>query len=140
MEPEAPVKRPGSAFARYLKKLALIGLVILLGVFAFFYWGVYERGVMAGKVLRISEQGVIFKTWEGKISLESFGALRGTSPIAEVYDFSVPKKDTAIIRQLEVAALEGARVNLRFIKRYRSFPWRGNTKVFVVSVERGQEQ
>ena len=47
---------------------------------------------MAGKVLRISEKGVAFKTYEGKINLETFGALKGASPIAESFDFSVEKR------------------------------------------------
>ena len=77
----------GEKVKRTTKKVirAIIILVILGGVitFSFLYWGTYEDGVMAGKVLRISEKGVMFKTYEGKINLETFGALKGTSPIAE---------------------------------------------------------
>ncbi len=91
---------------------------------------------MAGKILRISEKGVIFKTYEGKLSLESFGALKGTSPIAETFDFSVQRKEKDIIKELEDVALTGERVNLHFIKRYMAFPWRGNTKYFAVKIER----
>ena len=37
------------------------------------YWATYEEGVMAGKVLRVSEKGMIFKTFEGKINLKPSG-------------------------------------------------------------------
>ncbi|MBU1009418.1 MAG: 6-phosphogluconate dehydrogenase [Bacteroidetes bacterium] len=125
-----------------MRKLLGIGfiaiIIIALGVFSFYYWGVYERGVMAGKVLRISQKGVIFKTYEGKLSLESFGALKGTSPIAESFDFSVEKSNTEVIASLQEVALSGERVNLHFKKRYRRFPWRGDTKYFVTEVERGK--
>lgn len=120
------------------KKVLLILTILLIGIFAFFYWGKYESGIMAGKVLRISEKGFIFKTYEGKLNLETFGALKGTSPIAESFDFSVEGSDTAVINQLEQVSLTGERVNLYFIKRYMTFPWRGESKYFVTQVERSK--
>jgi hypothetical protein len=91
---------------------------------------------MAGKILRISEKGIVFKTWEGKINLETFGALRGASPIAESFDFSVEKSNKALYHDLEQVALTGERVNLHFIKRPLTFPWRGDTRYFATRVER----
>jgi hypothetical protein len=111
-------------------------LLLLVGYFSFNYFAVYERGVMAGKVLRISEKGVIFKTFEGKLNLETFGALKGASPIAESFNFSVEKSETEVIKALEEVALSGERVNLHFKKRYMTFPWRGETKYFATKVER----
>ncbi|MBL7842820.1 MAG: hypothetical protein JNK44_03075 [Cyclobacteriaceae bacterium] len=124
---------------KFIKRFLLIMLVLGIGTLAFLYWGVYERGVWAGKVLSVSEKGMIFKTHEGKISMESFGALKGTSPIAETRDFSVEKGETEVIKALEDVALKGERVNLHFIKRYASFPWRGDTKYFVVRVEQATQ-
>jgi len=120
------------------KKVLLLLTIITLGVFAFFYWGKYESGLMAGKVLRISQKGVLFKTYEGKLNLETFGALKGTSPIAESFDFSVESSDTTVINQLQQVSLSGERVNLYFIKRYMTFPWRGESKYFVTQVERSK--
>jgi hypothetical protein len=120
------------------KKVLLILTLILVGIFAFFYWGKYESGIMAGKVLRISQKGFIFKTYEGKLNLETFGALKGASPIAESFDFSVESGDTTVINQLEQVSLSGERVNLYFIKRYMTFPWRGESKYFVTQVERSK--
>jgi len=118
-------------------RISLIGLLIVgAGVFSFYYWGVYEDGVMAGKILRISKKGVVFKTYEGKINLETFGALKGTSPIAESFDFSVEKSETDLINKLKEVSLSGERVNLYFVKRYAIFPWRGDTRYFAVRVER----
>ena len=118
-------------------KIILISLLIIgAAVFSFMYWATYESGVMAGKVLRISEKGVAFKTYEGKINLETFGALKGVSPIAESFDFSVEKSETELIKELEQVALSGERVNLYFVKRYAAFPWRGETKYFATRIER----
>ncbi|MBX2964624.1 MAG: hypothetical protein KF845_00660 [Cyclobacteriaceae bacterium] len=120
---------------KFLKRLFLIIIVLGIGTLAFFYWGVYERGIWAGKVLSVSEKGIVFKTHEGKISMESFGALKGTSPIAETRDFSVEKSEADVLKELETAALKGERVNLHFVKRYMRFPWRGDTKYFVTRVD-----
>ena len=80
----------------------------------------------------------MFKTYEGKINLETFGALRGASPIAESFDFSVERSDEVLVKELETVSLSGERVNLYFVKRYIAFPWRGDTKYFATRVERLQ--
>lgn len=130
----------GQKVTRTTKKIVRIITVILLlagiGVFSFYYWGVYDEGVRAGKVLRISKQGVLFKTYEGQLNMDSFGSLKGASPIAETFDFSVEKNREAIIKELEAVALSGERVNLHYVKRYAAFPWRGATKYYIVQVER----
>ncbi|MBN8652152.1 MAG: hypothetical protein J0L67_12030 [Cytophagales bacterium] len=136
MEQEGFVKKTVRTTVKWVKRLLLIALVLGLGVLAFGYWGVYERGIWAGKVLSVSEKGIIFKTHEGKVSMESFGALKGTSPIAETRDFSVESNNETLIEDLQEVALKGDRVNLHFVKRYVRFPWRGDTKYFVEKVER----
>lgn len=121
---------------RVLKVILFAGLVIGIAVFSFLYWGVYDDGVRAGTVLRISKKGVVFKTYEGQLNLETFGALKGANPIMESFDFSVEKSDDQTIRDLQAVALTGERVNIHYIKRYRIFPWRGDTKYFAKRVER----
>ena len=123
---------------KILKRLLIAVLIIFIGISAFFYWGTYEEGVMAGKVLRVSQKGIIFKTYEGKLNLETFGALKGASPIAESFDFSVERNQKELIKQLEEVALSGERINLHFKKRYMTFPWRGNTKYYATMIERSK--
>lgn len=120
----------------YMKRFLVIVLLIGAGVMTFLYWGTYETGVMAGKVLSVTQRGFIFKTHEGKLSVESFGSLKGVSPIAETRDFSVESGETELIKSLEQVALSGERVNLKFKRRFMRFPWRGETKYFVTEVER----
>jgi hypothetical protein len=123
---------------KILKRVIIIGIAIAFAILAFLYWGTYESGVMAGKVLRISEKGFVFKTYEGKLSLESFGALKGVSPVAETFDFSVDSGQKEVIEQLNEVALSGERVNLHFKKRFMTFAWRGDTKYFITQVERAK--
>lgn len=138
------IKETGQQLGRKFRKgfrwVAGVAAVLLVGWFLIAYLGVYERGTMSGKVVRISEKGFIFKTWEGKLNLESFGALKGVSPIAETFDFSVERKDTTVLRELEEASLKGERVSLQYIKRFNVFFWRGNTKYFVIEVVKQKDQ
>lgn len=123
------------------RNLLIILLVIVAGIFTLLYFGIYDEGVRAGNVVRISKKGVIFKTYEGQLNLQSFGALKGSStPFAETFDFSVEQGKSEVIRELEAVALSGERVNLHYIKRYSKFPWRGETKYFITSVEREGER
>jgi hypothetical protein len=122
------------------KKVVVIALiaVVVVGavILSFNYWAVYDEGVRAGNVLRVSKKGMIFKTYEGQLNLQTFGALKGASPIMESFDFSVESSDTQVIKDLEAVALTGERVNLHYVKRYALFPWRGDTKYFITRVER----
>jgi len=136
MEPDSFIKKTARGTMKVVKRILIIALILGIGTLAFMYWGVYERGVMAGKVLRVTEKGMVFKTYEGKLNLESFGALKGASPIAETFDFSVESDQAETIKQLEEVSLSGERVNLHFVKRYAQFPWRGDTKYFIEKVER----
>jgi hypothetical protein len=136
MENESFGSRVATTAKKIVKRILIIVLVVGVIVFSFLYWGVYERGIMAGKVLRVTEKGVLFKTYEGKLNLETFGALKGASPIAESFDFSVESDQQEVINELGQVALSGERVNLHFIKRYTTFPWRGDTRYFIEKVER----
>jgi hypothetical protein len=136
MENESFGQKASRKTKKFLKILVAVIFIALIGYYCFAYYAVFENGVMAGKVLRISERGFLFKTFEGKLNLETFGALKGASPIAESFDFSVEKDKTDVIKELEEVALSGERVNLYFVKRYKSFPWRGETKYFIEKVER----
>jgi hypothetical protein len=129
---ESLKRKSKKAFRIFIASL----IVLLIGVFLFYNYAVYDEGVRAGIVVRISKKGVIFKTYEGQLNLESFGALRGTNPIASTFDFSVSGSDESVIKDLEAASLSGERVNLKYIKRYGSFPWRGETQYFIIQVER----
>lgn len=130
----------GQRIARTIRRISRVVLVAIL-VFAISflclaYWGVYDEGVRAGTVLRISKKGMIFKTYEGQLNVETFGAIKGAHPIMEAFDFSVSNEDAQVIKDLESVALSGERVNLHYVSRYVAFPWRGDTKYFIVRVER----
>jgi hypothetical protein len=121
---------------RVVKIVVVIVILFAVGLFSFYYWGTYDEGVRAGNVLRISKKGMLFKTYEGQLNIQTFGALKGANPIMESFDFSVESDHEEVLKDLQEVALSGERVNLHYIKRYKVFPWRGDTKYFVTKVER----
>ena len=123
-------------FKKVLIGLLVIGLLIL----SFFYFGTFSEGSRAGVVTKISERGVLFKTWEGQMSLKTFGAIQSDNMVSDTYTFSIEKGNDELIQQLQEAALSGERVNLLYKERYMSVPWRGDTKVFATGLERQEEK
>jgi len=110
MENESFGQRVKRKTVSIVKKTVIVLVVLGLAVFSFFYWATFESGIMAGKVLRLTEKGILFKTYEGKLNLETFGALKGASPIAESFDFSVESNEKSVIKALQEVALSGERV------------------------------
>jgi uncharacterized protein YwgA len=130
-----------SAFMKKTKKLVTIILAIIFllvaSVFSFYYWGTYSTGVRAGIVMKLSKKGRILKTYEGQLNMQVFGANKSAdNQFSQTWEFSVEKSDEDVIKEIEMVALSGERVNLHYIERYSSFPWRGETKYFVQRVER----
>ena len=118
-------------------KITMVAAVILaISFLCLSYWGIYDEGVRAGTVLRISKKGMLFKTYEGQLNVQTFGSFKGAHPIMEAFDFSVSATDEKVITDLQTVSLSGERVNLHYVSRYVTFPWRGDTKYFITRVER----
>ncbi len=122
-----------------LIKIAIVLGVVLIGVFSFLYWGVYDYGSRSGIVIRVSKKGALFKTMEGQLNLQTFGALERPNVMTESFDFSIDKKDEVVFQQLKDVSLSGERVRLEFKKRYIQVPWRGDSKYFVTEVVRSEQ-
>jgi hypothetical protein len=67
-----------------------------------------------------------FKTWEGELSQGLSGS--------QIFSFSVLDKDKDVIEELK--NMEGQYVKLNYIERYKTFPWWGDTKYYVVGVKK----
>lgn len=110
-----------------MNKVVIILVVILLAVMAFFYFGTYSEGVRAGTLIKISKRGTIFKTYEGQLNVNAFGAVKkGT--LDESFEFSIPN-DSALVKKME--DLTGYDVQLFYKEKYFVFPWLGETKYMV---------
>jgi len=108
----------------------IIGAVLLLAMyFIAVYYLTFSEGFRAGKLIKISHKGVIFKTWEGHLS-------SGVSEESQ-FSFSVEGKDKQVVEDLKNAS--GHYVKLTYKERFGTFPWLGDTKYYVIKVERTNE-
>ena len=118
-----------------LKKILIVIVILALAIGAFLYFGTYSEGHRAGIIMKVSKKGTIFKTWEGQMNLETFGAIKTDNIVSEIFSFSIEDGNQDLIDELNAAALSGERVNLKYIERYIKVSWRGETKYFAIGVE-----
>jgi hypothetical protein len=73
----------------------------------------YSDGSRVGQVLKISNKGMIWKSWEGEL-LMSNAAIGNSNGgmVRDVWEFSV--RDEAVAREIERAAEEGRRIQLHY--------------------------
>ncbi|QXP59543.1 6-phosphogluconate dehydrogenase [Olleya sp. HaHaR_3_96] len=115
---------------KFLVKTLIIVVLIIAGYFSFIYFATYSEGVRAGELVKFTNKGVIFKTWEGEIS-------QGVSE-AQRFEFSVEDKEKQVIKDLN--RLQGKFVKLTYFERYKTFFWLGDTKYFITKVEEDKER
>lgn len=110
---------------KFLSISISIVVVVLVAYFSFIYFITYSEGYRAGELVKISKRGLIFKTWEGRLS-------QGVSE-EQQFNFSVQKSDKEVLDKLK--ELQGKRVKLTYIERFGTFIWLGDTKYYVKEVE-----
>jgi hypothetical protein len=93
--------------------------------FTFLYFASYSEGVRSGELIKFSNKGMLFKTYEGELSKGISGA--------QIFSFSVLDSQEKVIADLK--EMEGHYVKLTYIERYRTFPWWGDTKYFITEVK-----
>ncbi|MFS4468073.1 6-phosphogluconate dehydrogenase [Maribacter sp. 2210JD10-5] len=99
-------------------------LVLMAAYYAFVYFVPYSEGVRSGELIKISNKGVLVKTWEGEISQGISGA--------QIFSFSVLDKDKEVIEKLK--EYQGQYVKVNYTERFATFFWLGDTKYFITEV------
>lgn len=106
----------------------ILGILIIgfIGYFTFVYNATYSQGFRSGELIKISNKGVVFKTWEGELSQGISGA--------QIFSFSILDSDENVINDLK--NMQGDYVKVTYVERYRTFPWWGETNYFVTAVDK----
>jgi len=115
------------------KFLIWAGVIIVVGIagfMTFVYFVTFSEGYRAGELIKFSQKGVVFKTWEGELS-------QGVSN-EKPFLFSVLDSDDEVIEKLVL--LQGKRVRLTYKERYRTFAWWGDTRYFVSQAEKIKDE
>lgn len=120
---------------KLIKRLVL--LAFLLGIFAagaylFYANWTYSNGTRTGYLVKISEKGYLFKTYEGQLNLGGFQANPDEVVIGNVWNFSL--QDDVLYKQLQ--ELEGNKVTLHYKEINKSMPWQGDTNYFIGKAEK----
>lgn len=121
--------------SRKSKIITIIALILLvvLTVFVYFrFFFVYSSGVNAGDINYFQSEGVIFKTYEGKMIQTGFKSA-GTNTTAirsNEFKFSVTDKGVAS----KLMRCSGKHVEVRWKRYLGTLPWRGNSQYIVTEV------
>ena len=110
---------------RFFKYAGISLILVFLVYILFIYFVTFSEGYRAGELIKISKRGLIFKTWEGRLS-------QGVSE-EQQFNFSVQKSDKEVLEKLK--EFQGKRVKLTYIERFGTFFWLGDTKYYVKEVE-----
>ena len=117
-----------------LKKIAywslLIVVVVITAFFYFKYFYTYSKGYRAGLLQKISEKGMVFKTYEGEMVLSSVESNSNVAIASEKFVFSV--SDEAVAKSME--QIQGKNVVVHYTEKSGKLPWRGDSHYIVDSV------
>lgn len=125
-------------FRKYLIRTFITLLVLLIAwvLVAVFYN--YSDGFRAGTVIKLSEKGYLFKTYEGQLYTGAIPTVPGSGKDVfggGLWNFSVLRSNHDVIKALEDASAKGLRVKLHYKEKLYQYNWRGETKYFVYRVE-----
>lgn len=113
-----------------MKKLLPAFLLIALGAFT------YSDGDRVGVVTKLSHKGILCKTWEGELLVDSLRVLPrggGSQKVKTAWAFTVG--DESVVPKLQDAMLSGKRVRLHYQQSAFSVSCQGETSYFVDRVD-----
>ena len=129
---EATIERRGNS-VKLLLTLIIIAMVLFLGWWVWqYYFHPYRVSQEKGWIMKVSNEGSIFQTYEGEMITESF--IEDTHvAMTSNFLFSIPAD--SITREAMRYAADGKRVVVTYNEYKGKVLWRGNTKVLVTKIE-----
>ena len=108
-------------------------IVAALAIFIFFrFFFVYSSGVNAGDINYFQQEGIIFKTYEGKMIQSGFKATAESNGTLRSNEFKFSVTNQAVADTL--MRCSGKRVELKWNRYMGTLPWRGNSQFVVTEV------
>ena len=108
-------------------------LIVALGVFLFFrFFFVYSSGVNAGDINYFQREGVVFKTYEGKMIQSGFKSTESGAATLRSNEFKFSVKDKTVADTL--MRCSGKHVELKWDRYFGTLPWRGNSQFIVTEI------
>ena len=113
--------------------IVIITAVLALTLFIFFrFCFVYSSGVNAGDINYFQREGIVFKTYEGKMIQSGFKSTeKGVTGLhSNEFKFSVTDKAVAD----SLMRCSGKHVELRWKRYLGTLPWRGNSQYIATEI------
>lgn len=108
-------------------------VVVALAAFIFFrFFFVYSTGVNAGDLNYFQKEGILFKTYEGKMIQSGFRSSGKSTEGLHSNELKFSVTDPAVAERLMRAS--GKRVELRWKRYMGTLPWRGNSQYVVTEI------
>lgn len=106
----------------------IVIIVSLFTIYLFFATAyTYSDGNRAGRLIKFSHKGYVFKTYEGDLNLGGVNSTNGGILINNMWQFSVHDKTVAD----SLSKLEGHDITLHYEEKMHALPWRGDSRYIV---------
>lgn len=113
--------------------IVIITAVLALTLFIFFrFCFVYSSGVNAGDINYFQREGVVFKTYEGKMIQSGFKSTEKGATGLHSNEFKFSVTDKAVADSL--MRCSGKHVELRWKRYLGTLPWRGNSQYIATEI------
>ena len=130
---EATIERRGAS-VKMLLALIILAMVLFLGWWIWqYYFHPYRVSQEKGWIMKVSNEGSIFKTFEGEMISE--GYIEDTL-VAMHSDFKFSIPDDSLMRQAMYWSQDGKRIVLTYNEYKGKVLWRGNSRNVVTKIER----
>ena len=124
-----------AAISRKAKVITIIALVLVLALTLFIFFRfcfVYSSGVNAGDINYFQREGVIFKTYEGKMIQTGFKSAGNDINGLHSNEFKFSVTDKTVADSL--MRCSGKHVELRWKRYMGTLPWRGNSQYIATEI------
>ena len=117
------------------KIVTIISTIVVLAIAAFIFFRfffVYSSGVNAGDLNYFQQEGIVFKTYEGKIIQSGFKSVGKSTEGLHSNELKFSVTDKAVVDKLMRAS--GKHIELRWKRYMGTLPWRGNSEYIATEV------
>lgn len=123
------------AMTRKAKIITIVSSVIVLALAAFIFFRfffVYSSGVNTGELNYFQIEGIVFKTYEGKLIQSGFKATGESNGTLRSNELKFSVTDQAVADT--IMRCSGKRIEVKWNRYMATLPWRGNSQFIVTEV------
>jgi len=128
-------KKKDMQISKKTKIVTIVSTIVVLALAAFIFFRfffVYSSGVNAGDLNYFQQEGIVFKTYEGKIIQSGFKSVGKSTEGLHSNELKFSVTDKTVADKLMRAS--GKHIELRWKRYMGTLPWRGNSEYIATEV------